>query len=85
MGLLDIPIREETITDKANKIREKLAGVINIADIRLQEIRNLVRTYGRANIAAELGDDAAALLTTYAKLKEAIEAAKETTVEDLPN
>ena len=84
MSLIDIPIVEETITDKANKIREKLGSVIGIADIRLLEIRNLVRKYGRANIAAELGDDAAALLTTYAKLKEAIEAAKEITVEELP-
>ena len=85
MVLIDVPITEETIADKANKIREKLASVIAIADIRLHEIRNLVRKYGRTNIATELGDDAAALLTTYTKLKEAIEAAKEITVEDLPN
>ena len=84
MSLVDVSIPEETITDKTNKIREKLAQVVNTATIRLQEIRNLVRTYGRAAIAAELGDDAAALLTTYAKLKEAIEAAKEITVEELP-
>jgi len=84
MSLIDVSIPEETITDKANKIREKLAQVVNTADIRLREIRNLVRKYGRAAIAAELGDDAAALLTTYAKLKEAIEAAKEITVEELP-
>ena len=84
MSLVDVSIPEETITDKANKIREKLAQVVNTADIRLREIRNLVRKYGRAAIAAELGDDAAALLTTYAKLKEAIEAAKEITVEELP-
>ncbi|MCK4850690.1 MAG: hypothetical protein KAT11_05020 [Phycisphaerae bacterium] len=85
MSLIDIPITEETIADKANKIREKLASVIGIADIRLHEIRNLVRKYGRTNIAAELGDDAAALLTVYTKLKEAIEAAKEITVQDLPD
>ena len=84
MSLVDVSIPEETITDKTNKIREKLAQVVNTADIRLREIRNLVRKYGRAAIAAELGDDAAALLTTYAKLKEAIEAAKEITVEELP-
>ena len=84
MSLVDVSIPEETIIDKADKIREKLAQVVNTADIRLREIRNLVRKYGRAAIAAELGDDAAALLTTYAKLKEAIEAAKEITVEELP-
>jgi len=84
MSLVDIHIPEETITDKANKIREKLGGVIGIADIRLQEIRYLVRRYGRQAIAAELGDDAQAMLTVYTKLKEAIEAAKEIQVEDLP-
>ena len=84
MSLIDVPVRPETITDKANKIREMLARIIGIADIRLQNIRDLVAKYGRANIAAELGNDAAALLTVYTKLKEAIEAAKGTTVEELP-
>ena len=84
MSLVDVPITEETITDKANKIREKLASIIGIAEIRLQEISNLVRKYGRAAIATELGDDATAMLTVYTKLKEAIEAAKEITIEDLP-
>ena len=85
MSLIDVRPREETITDKADKIRMKLADVVGIAEIRLHEIRSLVSRYGRANIAAELGNDAAALLTTYAKLKEAIETAKETTVEDMPD
>jgi len=84
MSLTDIPIPTETITDKTNAIREKLASVIGLADIRLHEIRNLVRKYGRQAIATELGGDAAALLVVYTKLKEAVEAAKEITVEDLP-
>ena len=85
MPLIDVPVVEETIVDKANRIREKLASVIGIAEIRLQEIHNLVSKYGRANVATELGDDAQAMLTVYTKLKEAVEAAKEITVEDLPN
>ena len=84
MSLVDIPIVDETISDKANKIREKLASVIGIADIRLLEIRNLVSKYGRAALSAELGSDAAALLVVYTKLKEAVEVAKEITVEKLP-
>lgn len=84
MSLVDIPIAEETIADKANGIREKLAGVISIADIRLREIRQIVATHGRPAIAAELGDDAPAMLIVYTKLKEAIESAKEITVEELP-
>ena len=84
MALVDIQIPEITIADKANEIREKLAQVVDLADIRLQEIRNLVRQYGRVNIAAELGSDAAAMLTVYIKLKEAIEIAKKIQIEDLP-
>ncbi len=84
MTLVDVPIIPETITDKANKIREALSSVIGIADIRLQQIRDFVAKYGRAELAAELGEDAPAMLTVYTKLKEAIEAAKDTTVEELP-
>jgi len=72
------------MTDKANRVREMLSSVIGLAEIRLGEIRNLVRTCGRAALAAELGADSQALLTVYTKLKEAIEAAKDTTVEELP-
>ncbi len=85
MRLIDILVPTETITDKANKIRGKLASVVGLAEVRLHEIRNLVRKYGRDEIVAELGDDdAAAMLTVYNSLKEAIEAAKGITVEDLP-
>ena len=84
MALINVPVPEVTITDKANKIREMLSSVIGLAEIRLLEIRNLVRACGRAALAAELGADSQALLTVYTKLKEAIEAAKNTTVEELP-
>ena len=84
MSLIDVPRPEPTITDVANGIREHLASVISLTDLRLLQIRNLVRQYGRSNIAAELGADAAAMLTVYTKLKEAVETAKEITVEDLP-
>ena len=84
MAIVNIPPTAETITDIANNIRGHLSSVISLAEVRLTQIRNLVRDNGRAAIATELGDDAAALLTVYTKLKEAIEAAKEITVEDLP-
>ncbi len=85
MALTDVP--NTTITEveqAAIRIRELLANVTSIVDVSLLKIRNLVRDHGREAIAAELGDDAQALLTVYTKLKEAIEAAKEITVEDLP-
>ena len=75
---------EQIVTNATNEIRQKLAQVVNLADIRLTEIRNLVREHSRSAIAAELGDDAAAMLTVYTKLKEAIETAKEIEVDDLP-
>ena len=84
MTLTNISVPTRTITDDANDIREKLAQVVGLADIRLTEIRNIVRDKTRAAIAAELGSDAADLLTVYTKLKEAIEIAKDITVDDLP-
>ena len=84
MSLVDVPNPAKTVTDQANIVREHLACVVGIAEVRLHQIRNLVRTHGRAEIAAELGNDAGAMLTVYTKLKEAVEAAKDITVEDLP-
>ena len=80
MALTDTPESEHTITDVCNEIRESMGQVVSIAEVQLHRVRSLVRTYGRPDISGELGDDAAALLSTYAKLKEAIEAAKEITV-----
>ena len=84
MSLIDVPQPEHTITDVANKIRDRMGQVIQLADVRLADIRSLVGKYGRAAIAAELGSDAAAMLVVYTKLKEAVEAAKEISIEDLP-
>ena len=85
MAIVDIPTGTKTITDVAYDIRRHLGTVISLAEVRLTQIRNLVRDHGRSAIATELGSDAAALLTVYTKLKEAIETAKQITVEDLPN
>ena len=84
MTLINIAVPDRTITNIADDIREKIAQVVSLANIRLHEIRNLVRTHTRAAIADELGSDAAYLLVVYTKLKEAIEVAKHITVEDLP-
>ena len=84
MALTDITPKARTINDDVDEIREKIAQVVALADIRMQEIRNIVRIDTRAAIAAQLGSDAAAMLTVYTKLKEAIEAAKKISVEDLP-
>jgi len=84
MVLLNEKIKEITLSDRVDKIRSLFAEVIEHADSNLTAVRILVRKYGRQTIAAELGNDAAAMLTVYTKLKEAIEAAKDIEVEDLP-
>ena len=84
MSLTDIAQPSVTITDHANSVREKMAQIIAIADVRLHQIRNIVRAQGRSAIAAELGADAADMLTVYTKLKEAIETAKQIEIDDLP-
>ena len=84
MAIVDLPVSTETITDVANNIRGHLGTVIALAEVRLTQIRNLVRDHGRSAIAADLGSDASDLLVVYTKLKEAVEVAKQITVEELP-
>ena len=84
MALVNVVIPARTITDEANDIREKLAQVLALADIRLTEIRNIVREHTRAAIAAELGADAADLLAVFNSLKDAVETGKDKSIEVLP-
>ena len=80
MSLTDIIIPAKTVTDDANAIRHNIGQAVEVTDHCLNRVRHIVRVRGRAAIAAELGDDAPALLTVFTKLKEAIEAAKDITV-----
>lgn len=85
MSLTDIPQPNWTAAQlKAIQVRELLSNVVGHADSALHQVRNVIRGH-RTAIATELGDDAAALLTTYTKLQEAVETAKEIIVEDMPN
>ena len=84
MSLIDVQEAQESAATGAVEIRQNFAGAIRAAKAHLRRIRGIVQQYGRTAIVAELGDDAAALLTVYTKLKEAIEAAGEASVEDLP-
>jgi len=63
---------------------ERLKMQLNSIEGTLADVRAIVQTHGRAAIANELGSDAAAMLTVYARLKEAVEAAKQIEVDDLP-
>jgi len=88
MALTHVPVTpptaKQTVTNASNEIREKIAQIVSLADIRLTEIRNIVREHTRATIAAELGSDAAAMLSVYNDLKSAIETAKDTAIDALP-
>ena len=85
MSIIDVPQPNWTeIQQRVLQIRKLLSSVVGHAEGSLHSIRNIVRG-NRPAIVSEIGSDAAALLTVYTKLKEAIEAAKEITVEDLPN
>jgi len=84
MALTDVAEKTITIADETIEIRKKISQVVSFAEIRLAEIRSIVKLRSRTAIAAQLGTDAAAMLTVYTKLKEAIEVAKNITVEALP-
>ena len=85
MSLVTLPVEpEQTAADAATEIRSKFANALVLVDIRMREVRQIVATWGRPAIAAELGSDAADLLTVYNSLKNALEVAKEVTLEELP-
>ena len=84
MALTDITEPQQTETQVAAlRVREITRDILNMADTGLKRIRMHVRGK-RADVATELGDDAAAMLTVYNKLKDAIEAGKSVTIDDLP-
>lgn len=84
MALIDIPqIQQSEAEAAARNIREIASSLLGHAESALQQIRMLVRGK-RAAVAAELGGDATILLTVYTKLKEAVEAGKEISLEGLP-
>lgn len=85
MALTDVPPIEETPAEHGAKaIREDVAAVLGHADAVLGRIRSVVKSNGRSVIAAELGGDAAAMLTVYNSLKDAVETGKAVTIGDLP-
>ncbi len=85
MALTDIPQPQTTTAEAAAvDLRESMAAVLSHAKAALSSVRDLVRKQGRSAIAAELGDDAAAMLTVYNSLRDAVEAGKAVTVDELP-
>ncbi len=85
MSLATIPADTTPAVERAsNQVRQIVGSTLSHADAALLKIRNLVREHGRAAISAELGGDAAALLTVYNSLKSAVETGKQTTLDDLP-
>ena len=72
------------IENTCKEINDELMALVGTVETKLHKVRNLVRGQ-RAAIVAELGNDnATALQAVYTKLKEAVEAAKDVTLEDMP-
>ena len=84
MALTDIPVPQQTEAQRAAAlVRQIVKDVLNHAQSALHQVRTTVRGQ-RSAVATELGDDAAAMLTVYNRLKDAVEAGKAVTVDDLP-
>ena len=72
------------IETTCEKIRERMMMVVAVAEPVLQQVRNLVRG-NKSAIVAELGaGNAQALQGVYNGLKAAVEAGKDTVIDELP-
>lgn len=84
MALTDVEPEAGGVAEAAVRIRELAGSALNHAETALLKMRNIVRDHGRAAIAAELGSDAAAMLSVYNALKDAVELGRGITVDTLP-
>ena len=86
MPLLETPgQRQPTAEDGARRIRQTLFHTVTQMEQGLAQVRRVVERHGKAEIAAELGGDAAELATVYQKLKACIndiDASRQ--IDDLP-
>lgn len=74
MAITDIPAPPaKTTTDGALQIRRKLVSAVDAIERELADIRRIITIYGRTELQAELGDDAADLAALYGALKNAAE------------
>jgi len=84
MALVDIATKQISEPPAADAVRAQVAGIVQVVDMKLLQIRNLVRDHTSSAVLTELGRDGADLPAVYAKLREALEIAGGKTVEDLP-
>jgi prephenate dehydratase len=83
MAVIDIPQEVESVPQGAMQCRRALNRAIKSCQLACQRVAVLAERHTRAALAAELGDDAAELLTVYNALK-AIANDNNHTVPDLP-
>jgi len=86
MGILDKEERVEVapVVRGARQVRNNLANVVNQMESGLKNVRRIVENVGKAELAAELGDDAAELQSVYSALKNCLESITDKSVDDLP-
>ena len=74
MSIFDVPAAAEpTAADGARQVRQVLNRAVNQIEQSLKRVREVVSQFGRSDLAAELGDDAPAMLAVYQALKTAVE------------
>jgi len=87
MSILDRVERPEpSVANGANRLRQQMSGMVSQMTSSLQNVRRIVDKFGRAELAAELGeDDAAELLTIYNAVKAVVNDVSDEAVADLPS
>lgn len=73
MSVIDVPPRDNTAVRGALECRKTLRSAIDICEHSCERVRRAITKYGKTEIAAELGDDAAGLQVLYDKLKTLVE------------
>ena len=86
MPLLETPGQQQpSAADGARRIRQTLFHTVTQMEQGLAQVRRVIERHGKAEISAELGDDATELATVYQKIKACItdiDASRQ--VDDLP-
>ena len=73
MSVIDVEVPAPTATDGAFRCRQSLRHAIDGCEHACEKVRRMVQKYGRSEIAAALGSDAAGLQALYGQLKTLVE------------
>ena len=80
----DIPQRTTQLENDTDEIRQTFNMLSDVISVHLNRVVRLVKRNGKANVAAELGDDAAELQTAFNTLKTVAQDIKNVDIENIP-